>query len=96
MSAGTVLAVSTGFIVVSVEVLSEVPDTFFVELHAEVAIITEPAKARLKINFFIGLILVYVLHNQQGLCVKVLNNLKLMSENIKKASLFYEKSLLKN
>jgi hypothetical protein len=57
VSAGTVLAVSTGFIVVSVEVLSEVPDTFFVELHAEVAIITEPAKARLKINFFIGLFL---------------------------------------
>jgi len=57
VSAGTVLAVSTGFIVVSVEVLSEVPDTFLVELHAEVAIISEPAKARLKINFFIGLFL---------------------------------------
>jgi hypothetical protein len=42
-------------IVVSVPVLSVVPETFFVELHADVAINIEPAKARLKINFFIGL-----------------------------------------
>jgi len=49
-----VLAVSTGIIVESTVVLSEVPDTFFVELHAVVAMAIDPAKARLKINFFIG------------------------------------------
>lgn len=76
VSGGIVLLVSTGFIVVSVEVLSEVPDTFFVELHAEVATISEPAKARLKINFFIGFFLIYLLDNQQDLSIKVLNKLK--------------------
>jgi hypothetical protein len=96
VSTGIFLVVSTGLIVVSTAVLSVVPDIFFVELQEVATIVKHPAIARLKINFFIGLILVYVLHNQQGLCVKVLNNLKLMSENIKKASLFYEKSLLKN
>jgi hypothetical protein len=55
VSAGATRVVSIGFMVVSVAVLSVVPDTFFVELHAEVAIIIEPAKARLKINFFIGI-----------------------------------------
>jgi len=65
VSAGTavvsgVLVVSVGTIVLSVPVLSVVPDTFFVELHAEAAIIIEPAKARLKINFFIGMILYLV------------------------------------
>ena len=54
---GVVCVVSAGgvVIVVSVPVLSVVPETFFVELHAEAAIIIDPAKARLKINFFIGL-----------------------------------------
>ena len=53
---GVVVVVSAGGVVmvVSVPVLSVVPETFFVELHAEAAIIIEPAKARLKINFFIG------------------------------------------
>jgi len=81
-----VLLVSTGFIVVSVEVLSEVPDTFFVELHAEMATITEPAKARLKINFFIGFFLVFILDNQQDQFIKVLNNLKPDSYKSKKGS----------
>jgi hypothetical protein len=47
--------VSTGIAVESIAVLSELSDTFFVELHAEVAIIIAPAAARLKIIFFIGL-----------------------------------------
>jgi len=37
----------------SVPVLSDDPDTFLVELHADVANIIEPATARLKIIFFI-------------------------------------------
>jgi len=41
------------FIVESVLLLSEDPDRFLVELHAEVANIIEPATARLKIIFFI-------------------------------------------
>jgi hypothetical protein len=56
----TVCAVSLVVVVVdvltlveSVLVLSEEPDRFLVELHAEVANIIEPATARLKINFFI-------------------------------------------
>lgn len=49
------LDVSTGVdMLVSTLVLSEVPDMFFVELHADAAIIKVPAKARLKISFFIG------------------------------------------
>jgi len=64
VSGGVVLAVSltavsTG-VVVTVEstvvlVLSDEPETFFVELHAEAANINEPAKARLKIVLFITL-----------------------------------------
>ena len=37
----------------SIPVLSEEPDRFLVELHADVANIIEPATARLKIIFFI-------------------------------------------
>jgi hypothetical protein len=40
-------------VVESVPVLSEDPETFLVELHAEVANIIDPATARLKINLFI-------------------------------------------
>ena len=50
-----VLVVSIGVVVVDVEsvvVLSEEPAIFFDELHAEVATINVPAKARLKIVFF--------------------------------------------
>jgi len=93
VSTGIFLVVSTGLIVVSTAALSVVPDIFFVELHEDATIVKHPATARLKINFFIGLILVYILHNQQGLLVKVLNILKLMTENTKKAFLFYQKSL---
>jgi hypothetical protein len=62
VSGGVVLEVSLAAVSVvvvvvtvveSVVVLSEEPDTFFVELHAEAANIIEPAKARLKIVFFI-------------------------------------------
>ena len=61
VSGGMVLAVSLTAVsvtagVIDVEsnsVLSEDPDTFFVELHAEAANNIEPAKARLKIVFFI-------------------------------------------
>ena len=52
VSTGTVV-VSTGVVVESVVVLSAPPETLFVELHADAAIIIVPAKARLKINFFI-------------------------------------------
>lgn len=38
-------------LLVSTVVLSDDPDTFFVELHADVANIIEPTKARLKIVF---------------------------------------------
>jgi hypothetical protein len=50
-----VLVLVVGALVVaeSVPVLSEDPETFLVELHAEVANIIEPATARLKINFLI-------------------------------------------
>ena len=51
-----VFVVSAGVVVVVVEsvvVLSDDPAIFLDELHAEVAIIREPAKARLKIIFFI-------------------------------------------
>ena len=54
-----VLEVSIGVVdgvlilVESTLVLSDDPDRFFVELHADVAIIIEPATARLKIIFFI-------------------------------------------
>jgi hypothetical protein len=41
-------------LVESVAVLSEDPDKFLVELHAEVANIIEPATTRLKIIFFIN------------------------------------------
>ena len=64
MSGGVVLVVSVVDLVVSVvvgvlivvesvPVLSDDPDTFLVELHADVANIIEPATARLKIIFFI-------------------------------------------
>ena len=64
MSGGVVLVVSVVDWVVSVVIgvliavesvplLSEDPDTFLVELHADVANIIEPATARLKIIFFI-------------------------------------------
>jgi hypothetical protein len=52
VSTGTA-AVSTGTAVESVIVLSEVPETLFVELHADAPIIIVPAIARLRINFFI-------------------------------------------
>ena len=55
----SVLVVSAGggdvTLLVSTVVLSEDPDTFLVELHAEAANIIEPAKARLKIVLFITL-----------------------------------------
>jgi hypothetical protein len=55
VSGDVVFVVSAGgTMVVSVPVLSVDPETFFVELHADAAIIIDPAKARLKINFFIG------------------------------------------
>jgi len=62
---GTFLAVvSIGAVVVeSVLVLSEEPAIFFDELHADVAIIREPAKARLKIIFFIVFIVIYQPNN---------------------------------
>ena len=50
------VVVVVGLLIVVVEsilVLSEDPDKFLVELHAEVANIIEPATARLKIIFFI-------------------------------------------
>ena len=65
MSGGVVLVVSVvvervvsvvvGVLIVveSVPVLSDDPDTFLVELHADVANIIDPATARLKIIFFI-------------------------------------------
>lgn len=62
VSGGIVLIVSAGIrdvsgadIVVSALVLSELPDTFFVELHAEIAVVSVAATARLKINFLIGI-----------------------------------------
>lgn len=61
VSGGVVLTVSVTVVsagggggatlLVSTAVLSEEPETFLVELHAEVANIIEPAKARLKIVF---------------------------------------------
>jgi hypothetical protein len=52
--------VSIGAVVVeSVLVLSEEPAIFFDELHADVAIMREPAKARLKIIFFIVFNVIY-------------------------------------
>jgi len=49
-----VAVVSIGAVVVeSIVVLSDDPAIFLDELHADVAIINEPAKARLKIIFFI-------------------------------------------
>ncbi|WP_188626799.1 hypothetical protein [Pedobacter quisquiliarum] len=50
----SIVVVDVVFVIVeSVLVLSEDPDRFLVELHAEVANIIEPATARLKIIFFI-------------------------------------------
>lgn len=59
VSGAVICVVSAGGVITveSIPVLSVVPETFFVELHADAAIIIEPAKARLKINFFIGVIL---------------------------------------
>ena len=67
VSGGVVLAVSVTFtvsvaagvliVVESILVLSEVSDTFFVELHADVANIMDPATTRLKIILFIRLCL---------------------------------------
>jgi len=59
---GVVLVVSITF-VESVAVLSEEPAIFLDELHADVAIIREPAKARLKIIFFIVFIVIYQPNN---------------------------------
>ena len=59
---GVVLVVSMTF-VESVAVLSEEPAIFLDELHADVAIIREPAKARLKIIFFIVFIVIYKPNN---------------------------------
>jgi hypothetical protein len=53
-----VSAVGVVIVVLSVAVLSEDPETFFVELHAEAASMIEPAKARLKIVFFITLVFI--------------------------------------
>lgn len=57
MVSGIFLLVSTGgtAIVVSTLVVSELPETFFVELHAETAMVKVPATARLKISFFMSL-----------------------------------------
>ncbi|MFJ5904757.1 hypothetical protein [Pedobacter suwonensis] len=64
--------VSIGAVVVeSVVVLSEEPAMFFDELHADVAIIREPAKARLKIIFFIVFNVIY--HPKQPYNHLVLN-----------------------
>lgn len=55
VSGVVVVVVSIGAVVVeSVIVLSDDPAMFLDELHADVAIINVPAKARLKIIFFIG------------------------------------------
>lgn len=52
--------VSIGAVVVeSIFELSDDPAIFLDELHADVAIIREPAKARLKIIFFIVFIVIY-------------------------------------
>ena len=64
-----VLVVSIGVVVVDVEsivVLSEEPAIFFDELHAEVATISVPAKARLKIIFFIVFLLLSVVLTMLG------------------------------
>jgi len=52
-----VVVVSAGVVVIveSIVVLSDDPAMFFDELHADVAAISEPATARLKIIFFIVL-----------------------------------------
>ena len=66
VSTGTMVVsatvVSTGTIVVSVVTLSVESEAFFVELHAVVATIIAPAKARLKINFFIGMGFNYLIY----------------------------------
>lgn len=66
VSGGIVLIVSAGTrdvsgadIVVSALVVSEPPDTFFVELHAEIATVKVLATARLRINFLIGICFVF-------------------------------------
>ncbi|MBC6109263.1 hypothetical protein H7U22_02405 [Pedobacter sp. CCM 8938] len=57
-----VLVVSAGVVIVeSILVLSVEPAMFLDELHAEVAIIREPAKARLKIIFFIVFLLLSII-----------------------------------
>jgi len=61
----SVAVVSTGTEVESTIVLSVEFDTFLVELHAEAAIINEPAKARLKIVFFISIVLIQVPNNSK-------------------------------
>lgn len=55
VSGGVVLVVSIGAVVAveSIVVLSDDPAMFLDELHADAAIINVPAKARLKIIFFI-------------------------------------------
>jgi len=59
-----VFVVSNGAVAVeSTLVLSEEPAMFLDELHADVAIIREPAKARLKIIFFIVFIVICSLNN---------------------------------
>lgn len=51
-----VVVVSIGIAEESTIVLSELPDMFFVELHAERVAIIAPATARLKIIFLIVII----------------------------------------
>jgi hypothetical protein len=58
-----VFVVSNGAVVESTFVLSDDPAMFLDELHADVAIIREPAKARLKIIFFIVFIVICNLNN---------------------------------
>lgn len=58
-----VFVVSIGDAVESIVVLSEESAMFLDELHADAAIIIVPAKARLKIIFFIGLIVFYIHNN---------------------------------
>lgn len=77
VSGDIVFVVSAGgTIVLSIPVLSVDPETFFVELHAEAAIIIDPAKARLKINFFIGFdsysLNANIQTNEQAALIKVL------------------------
>ncbi|GAA3978855.1 hypothetical protein GCM10022246_33700 [Pedobacter ginsengiterrae] len=65
VSGGVVFLVvsAIGVVVESIFVLSEEPAIFLDELHADAAIINEPAKARLKIIFFIVFIVISIVNN---------------------------------